>query len=382
MKLHPFVALALVALLSPLARGQASPFMGMDAAVSAVGYPSWTKEGVRLTFRMSVSTPNATGSGLVSASSGLSQIDIVSVAGGKVAYNLNSLMEVQASPFGGRSGWYQHAQLGFVAPAGYGEYWVHPTVLAQAAQLHEQGKTWQVTRGTQRLAGESRKTIGFVMTDDKSRHSYIFDSDQGLLLTLASSTRTGATASFLPTMTIELLGIRTRALPWLQGRPPAWALDAKRFVYKGSMTTTFSGGYQNQSEVEVKFDVDEAGPNYISGFLSSSFGGVKNDSMPKRLSGASATGGVWIPPLELRALAERYKGRNITLDKDSSTRAELMLTFAGRSPYGRNIVTLSETTGVSTHVWDYEVETGALLHMTSHYDPTSSMVETWLTELE
>jgi len=356
--------------------------MGMDAAVSAVGYPSWTKEGVRLTFRMSASTPNAAGSGLVSASSGLTQIDIVSVAGGKVGYNLNTLMEVTASPFGGRSGWYPHSQIGFVVPAGYGEYWVHPTVLAQAAQLHEQGKTWQVTRGSQRLAGENRKTIGFVATDDKSRHSYIFDSDQGLLLTLASSQRTGATASFLPTLTIELLGVRTRTLPWLQGRPPAWALDAKRFVYKGSMVTSFSGGYQNESEVEIQFDVDAAGPNYISGLLSSTFGGVKSDSSPKRLSAASATGGVWIPPLELRALAERYKGRNLSLDKDSATRAELMLTFAGRSPYGRNIVTLSETTGVSAYVWDYEVETGALLHMTSRYDPGPYTVETWLTELE
>jgi hypothetical protein len=71
MKPRPFVALVVLALAvvvsSSRTRAQTSPFLGMDAAVEAAGYPSWLEEGVRLTFRVSSSTPNAAGTGLASA---------------------------------------------------------------------------------------------------------------------------------------------------------------------------------------------------------------------------------------------------------------------------------------------------------------------------
>jgi len=376
------VFLALAALASPLAQGQASPFVGMEAAVQAAGYPSWMEEGVRLTFRAHSSTPNAAGNGLAAAGGGLTQVDFVSVAGGQAAVNMNGWMEVPASPFGGRGGWAMHSQSGLVVSAGYGEYWVHPKVLAKAAEVHAAGTTWQVTRGSQRVAGKTYQAIGFVATDDKSRLSYLYDSQDGLLLGLGTAQRTGAGASFQPTLTIELVGMRKRALPWLQGRPPVWALDAKRFVYEGAMVTSFPNGFESQSAVVVRYDIGSAGPNYVVGTLSSTYDGVASEAPPQRVSGASGSGGVWIPPLELKALATRFKGRHVSLDKDSATGSELSLTFAGRAPYGRNIVTVSERTGVSTAHWDYEVETGALLHMTMRYEPGSFTVETWLTELE
>jgi hypothetical protein len=80
MSLRPFAALAalsVAALCLPLARGQNSPFLGMDAAVEAAGYPAWMEEGVRLTFKVSSSIPYAAGTGLETASGGLSQIDVV-----------------------------------------------------------------------------------------------------------------------------------------------------------------------------------------------------------------------------------------------------------------------------------------------------------------
>lgn len=385
MTLRPFAAfvtLALAAVVSPLARGQTSPFMGMDAAVQAAGYPSWMEEGVRMTFRVHSSTPNTAGTGLITAAGGLTQVDLVSVAGGNAAGNMNAWMEVPASPFGGRGGWAMHSQTGFVMNAGYGEYWVHPTVLAKAAEAHAASTTWQVTRGSQRVAGKTYQAIGFVATTDKSRQSYLYDSKDGLLLALGTAQRNGPTATFQPTLTIELVGVRTRVLPWRHGRPSAWALDAKRFVYEGAMVTSFSNGFESRVAVEICYDVTSAGPNYLVGTLSSKYDGVASDAPPQRVSGASGSGGVWIPPLELQALAARYKGRNISLDKDSATSSELSLTFAGRSQYGRNIVTVSERTGVSQAHWDYELETGVLLHMSMRYDPGSFTVETWLTELE
>jgi hypothetical protein len=340
------------------------------------------EEGVRLTFKVTSSIPNAAGTGLETASGGLSQIDVVSVVGGKAAFNMNGWIDHPATPFGGRAGWAMHSQAGYVAPAGYGEFWVHPAVLEKAAALHATGTNWQVTRGSQRIGGETYQAIGFVATGDTSRESYLFDKEKGFLLMLGTAQRKDARASFQPTLSMELTGARVRALPWQQGRPPAWALDAKRFVYKGLMVTSYPNGFEASSAVVIKFDVDSAGPNYLVGTLSTTFDGAAGDPPSQRISGASGSGGLWLPPLELQALAQRFKGRAISLDRDTATGSELSMTFAGRSQYGRNIVTLSERTNVSSGLWDYELETGALLHITQRYEPGSFTIDSWLTELE
>jgi hypothetical protein len=43
---------------------------------------------------------------------------------------------------------------------------------------------------------------------------------------------------------------------------------------------------------------------------------------------------------------------------------------------------LSERGSAVTQHWDYELESGALLHSTMQYAPGPFTVETWLTELE
>lgn len=320
--------------------GQAPPGMQQPggapnplAAFANAPAPAWVKEGVRLTYKAAAAQQGMGGNG-----AGLVTVDIVSVANGEVGLDVR----VYADPTG--QGALSIATVaGVVQPASVGEYWISPQALQRAAQQPVPGIN--VQQGQMQANGKN--TTVFVV-DSQQMGKGVYDAQSGILITSQSAQATQ-----------DLVEMRQRKLPWVEGRPPSWLAKTKQLTYSGQMMMNQPGMPPQGGSITARYDILGAGANMLAMKRSIVFdqGGMQQPG-PEAImvSGASQTMGLWVPPLALRQLRQGQ-----LLDEDKSTGARLSVSQVGKMPYGRNAATIVEESPSFVMYADYELETGILL---------------------
>lgn len=317
----------------PAQPGPANP-MGEFANAPA---PAWVKEGIRLTYK-ATAPQNGFGGG---GGGGLVTIDIVSVARGEVGLDVR----VYADPTG-QGQMSVATTAGVVTPAGAGEYWVSPQALPRMAQQPPAGM--RVQQGQMPFNG---KNVAVFVVESQLMGRSVYDAQSGILLKNEG-----------PQSSQELMDMRERKLPWVEGRPPSWLAKTKQLTYSGQMRMNQPGMPGQAANVMARYDVIGVGANMMATKRSIVFeqGGMQQAG-PEAVMvfGASQAMGVWVPPLGLKQLRQGQ-----VLDEDRPTGAKLSVSQVGRTQYGRNAATIVEESPAYVMYADYELETGILLYST------------------
>jgi hypothetical protein len=264
-------------------------------------------------------------------------VDVVSLARGQAGLDVRSWIG------GGQQPLTLMKISGQFAPASAAEYWINPDVLKQTLAHPPQGI--DASAAQLEINGKQVQTIRL---KNAQGITYDYDPASGALIMLRSAAAPGQQG-----ISMTLLDMRQRKLPWAEGRPPSWLSKTKRYTYSGSMEAQ-NGAMQ----FSMTYDVVGAGPNAINvkRTMQAGPGGPPADVVPSMVMGPTQFGGLFLPPLALKQLKQGQP-----LDEDKTLGTRMKVEFVGKTDYGRNVVTILEENEGYAQYCDYELETGILL---------------------
>ncbi len=365
-------SLMVLALLVPAIEAQEwNPFLDYKAELATLDAPPWMKEGTRLYWECAGSaytqanaprdTPHTSGSGFLTA-------DVVSLVGRQAAI----ATRVQISTTGNMGQPLLAApsvEAGYVtAAATGGPFWVHPTILAKAfknwpvAKLDKDGAftSWGATRGTYDWNGRKVTALHWTLGGGPKYVQYerfAYEEETGLLLYYSNAPMKNLESGRQVVALTRFAGRRDRQLPWAMGRPPAWLTRIGSYTFSGAWTVEIAGVPPMPMRFSSTVLLDSVGANYVTLKAApepGTPGGAEGGAV--RVAGPTQTGGLWLPPLEIRKLRA-----GMVVDRDDLLGATVQIGYVGPSNYGRNIVSIAEDAAGYTLIFDYEIETGILL---------------------
>lgn len=352
---------AMCAVAAPL-HAQNHPFGGYQRELAGMAAPDWMKEGTRLIWETSGATLpmlNANGTTSSSAGIGYTTVDIVSLVGTTAAASIRTQVKSTGIYGGEALGKPEERGAAFDA-ASFGEFWVHPTILAKTFQNMSAGGPWKGGRGPYEVDNKKYAAMQFSTGGgerDLTRIVLVYEESTGILLFMIQSERRGIADSFTATGVLKFVQRRDRKLPWAEGRPPMWLATFGAYEFTGNATME-SGGFDPISlPVSATCIREKVGANFITYKVrpGQQQAGVPTQEI-ERSSGPTQVGGLWLPPLELKKLKQGQR-----CDRDPITGAQVYVSFVGRTDYGRKVVTIIEEADGYLMGGDYEIETGILL---------------------
>lgn len=360
-----------------------SPLLLLQPGARDLPAPDWVQPGVRISyFVRSATVPEgeyglteddqgewkdpATGKSYRREESvggggeGFGQVDVIAV--GRTAVALQGSLYCIVQPTTPPT-LYKFAADGFLAAAaGPADYWVHPRLLAAAAQTHT--PTFFVLKGNYNLDGRPIPSLCVVTREADFYSSQAFNLETGLLVASTVSSRGKLAAVRLPgedaprgnksITTVRLVNVRALNLPGLKGRNPDWAMNVRRMVYAGVATIQVPGTPPMQCPAQMQVSFGSRGANWAryESLLTYTIAGLPQQSPGKGVCGPA--GGFWVDPA-----AYRDARAGAVLDDDPVTHCRTRIGQVGNGCF--SIVV--EGPGVG-HESVYDAATGRLAGFT------------------
>ncbi|MEP6774429.1 MAG: hypothetical protein ABJA50_02445 [Chloroflexota bacterium] len=351
-------------------------------ALATLGAPDWVKVGSRVTYYIAsasvanagyawVEDPNGpwedpatgkhyrrtdeSGEGMGDgAGDGYSQYDILAIEGANVVVS-NSIISIdhldqQYIPAGGMGA--------KVAGATIDNLWIHPTQLAQIAEA--QYDDMLVLRGDYPLNGKTYKAIMFASKKPGVYWSLTYDTQTGLLISSNTNTQGASTVGGVPGNSqlslVQLVGVRQRNIPGLNGVNPTWVANTTKLNYTGLYNFTnpmdpSSANYTFPTTSNVT--LSKGGRNWASYSAQTT---IQMMGSPSTSSGVTSTAGTYW--MDVNALKAMKAGQ--VLDTEPITGEELAVQSIG-TQQGRKVVNLSDRMAGFEALLNYDQASGALV---------------------
>jgi hypothetical protein len=261
---------------------------------------------------------------------------------------------------------------GMVGHAGCAaDYWIHPDVLAQVAEVNAQGV--RILRMPYTVDGKTYRAIRFQSEDISGYQARVYDLETGLLIFHASrvqgpsvitppiggSGRGGMGEGSAQLVTLWLVERKDIDVPWRNAPPPQWIERFQQLSYRGVQTSVVAAaGTKLDRAMTATLTPKACGPGWVrvtNRFLFESLPGMPpNEATQEGASGGATIGGLWISP---EALGSLRPGQLIeTNDKVGTT-----VTVSDVRP---GSVTISEVGSLHRTDCTYDTRTGVLAAMT------------------
>jgi hypothetical protein len=156
---------------------------------------------------------------------------------------------------------------GSIVPAGCGDFWCSPEVLATVRERSDDEVT--IIRGPVEVAGSGYQAIRFEVEHEGLKYSMTYDENTGLLLHHRYDILS-ADGVTIETGIIDFRNIRQVEVPWTGGSAPTWLRSGQTMTYQGQTVYTIpaytaSGVHQHMGfwlpqtalEIDEVGDVDE-----------------------------------------------------------------------------------------------------------------------------
>ena len=275
--------------LPTLPSGKENPLPILFPELNTKPAPSWVAEGLRATYYATVDQGARDGKPQVGDA--LIQTDVVALEGSfaatsTVSYVRSPLGLFRPLPGGG---------FGSVVPAGCGDFWCSPEVLAKVPE--GDGGDLSVIRGPVEVAGSTFQAVRLEVKRTGIRYAMTYDAETGLLLLhrydILSSD--GATTE---TGIISLRNLREVDIPWTGGTSPNWLRAGQTTSYLGETVFEIPGTVPNPFPVNLRAEVVSVSSE--SSIIKWTAPGEGGGSIPYyAASGVRQLMGFWLPATAL-----------------------------------------------------------------------------------
>lgn len=347
--------------LPTLPSGKENPLPLLYPELESLPAPPWVVEGLRATYYATVD--GGTTAGKSSAGEALIQIDLVALEGRSAATSTSVYLRGPLGSLRPLTG----AGHGAIVPAGLGDFWASPEVLAEATEGADDRVT--IIRGPVEVAGKNYQGIRFEVTHQGLRYSMTYDEETGLLLHHRYDILS-ADGSAVETGIIDFRKLRQLVIPWAGGSSPSWLFPGLTMTYRGQTVFEIPGTAPSPFALTLTAEVVSKGAK--SSIVRWSAVGDSGLLIPARsAAGVSQLMGFWLPDAAL-AIDD---GGNVDSDPDTG----MMITVIQNDQNG---VVFEETNGQDyRRLLTYDKATGKLV--TSYEEQlteamTGTVQKTWL----
>jgi hypothetical protein len=236
--------------LPTLPSGKENPLPILYPELNSKAAPSWVTEGLRATYYATVDT-GANQEGRPQVGEALLQTDVVAMEGSSAATSTSMYVR-------GPLGYLRplvSASFGSIVPAGCGDFWCSPEVLAKVTERGDDEVT--IIRGPVEVAGSSYRAIRFEVSHEGLSYSMTYDEDSGLLLHHRYDIFS-AGGNSVETGIIDFRGIRQVEIPWTGGSAPAWIRAGQKMTYQGQTVYEIPGTVPSPFSVTLQAEVVSA----------------------------------------------------------------------------------------------------------------------------
>ncbi|HNT72301.1 MAG: hypothetical protein PHN90_07925 [Methanothrix sp.] len=347
--------------LPTLPSGKENPLPLLYPELESLPAPPWVVEGLRATYYATVD--GGTTAGKSSAGEALIQIDLVALEGRSAATSTSVYLRGPLGSLRPLTG----AGHGAIVPAGLGDFWASPEVLAEATEGADDRVT--IIRGPVEVAGKNYQGIRFEVTHQGLRYSMTYDEETGLLLHHRYDILS-ADGSAVETGIIDFRKLRQLVIPWAGGSSPGWLRPGLTMTYRGQTVFEIPGTAPSPFALTLTAEVVSKGAK--SSIVRWSDAGDSGLLIPARsAAGVYQLMGFWLPDAAL-AIDD---GGNVDSDPDTG----MMITVIQNDQNG---VVFEETNGQDyRRLLTYDKATGKLV--TSYEEQlteamTGTVQKTWL----
>jgi len=304
-----------------LPSGMNSPLTIRYPELAQAPAPDLIGEGLRATYEMVAASPEVvTGRGDVAYTkgdygAGLVQIDVVALEDGQAA-----TWTVSYAPDPVSGGLKKVNFYGSVNPAGCGDFWCNPDVLA--AIPDRAGDDLNVDRGSYDLDGREYDVIRFYSRSQGITLGMIYDLDTGILLhhtadfTSNLPTEEGGMITRGQNAIMKLKNLRQVTIPWNDGGSlPSWAAPGRSLYFQGQHSfwlPQLPDVAPTVSPLSVQIDIQAAHDRFFEGRQQTHTQEAVQPPYVPLVSGLSQLMGIWVPE-EALSLPEG------TVDSDPDT---------------------------------------------------------------
>ncbi len=347
--------------LPTLPSGKENPLPLLYPELESLPAPPWVVEGLRATY--SATVDGGTTAGKSSAGEALIQIDLVALEGRSAATSTSVYLRGPLGSLRPLTG----AGHGAIVPAGLGDFWASPEVLAEGTEGADDRVT--IIRGPVEVAGKNYQGIRFEVTHQGLRYSMTYDEETGLLLHHRYDILS-ADGSAVETGIIDFRKLRQLVIPWAGGSSPGWLFPGLTMTYRGQTVFEIPGTAPSPFALTLTAEVVSKGAK--SSIVRWSAVGDSGLLIPARsAAGVYQLMGFWLPDAAL-AIDD---GGNVDSDPDTG----MMITVIQNDQNG---VVFEETNGQDyRRLLTYDKATGKLV--TSYEEQlteamTGTVQKTWL----
>lgn len=229
---------------STLPSGMENPLVIRYPLLNTAPAPAWVTEGLRVTYDVIASTSDVEHGESVdwrsgSSGAGISQIDVVALEDGLAA--------TMTFPYVPDTMGAMRQKIGFgsTVPAGCGDFWCSPEVLAGIADQAADDLT--VQRVPFQANGATYQAIRFDYRSESLQMALVYDLNSGLMLyhTVDYSSYTSESGKIQSSWgnhaIYQFRNMRRQNIPWIHGSAPAWALPGTALNYQGQTDILLPG---------------------------------------------------------------------------------------------------------------------------------------------
>lgn len=354
------ILVSVTSAVSTLPSGMENPLVIRYPELNTATAPAWVAEGLRVTYDVIASTTDVEHGESVdwrsgSTGNGLSQIDVVALEDGLAA---TTTFPYVPDTMGAMR---QKIGFGSTVPAGCGDFWCSPVVLARIPEQAADDLT--VQHLPFQAGGVTYQAIRFDYSSEGLQMALVYDLNSGLMLyhtvdySSYSSDGQRVQSSWGNHAIYQFRNMRKQNIPWIHGSAPAWAAQGTVLNYQGqtdillpgtptssfpfSIRVSFLAAHERFSEVrEDTYNQDSVPPPVIMS-----------------VSGVAQLMGNWVPE------EAREAGTGL-VDSDPDT--GMVVTIAQNDDSGLVLQRSNQVNFVETFTYDRD---GRLVQMYQEFNP-------------
>lgn len=276
--------------LPTLPSGKENPLPILYPELNSKPAPSWVTEGLRATYYATVDK-GVNQQGRPEAGEAILQTDVVALEGSFAATSTSMYVQGPLGYLRPMAG----GGFGSIVPAGCGDFWCSPEVLAKATERNDDDVT--IIRGPVEVAGTGYQAIRFEVKHQGLKYSMTYDENTGLLLHHRYDILS-ADGATLETGIIDFRNRQQVEIPWAGGAAPTWLRPGQMTTYQGQTVYQIPGTMASPFPVTLQAEVVSVQAK--SSIVKWTFVGQGAPSIPAyTASGARQLLGFWLPEVAL-----------------------------------------------------------------------------------
>ena len=264
--------------------------------------PASIKEGLRATYEIVTTSPDITTGGDVAfvggeSGAGLVQVSVVALEEGQAA-----TWTVAFAPDPTLGAMKKVNIYGSVNPAGCGDFWCNPEVLAAIPE--RAGDDLTVDRGTFELGGKQYDIIRFYYQSVGISLAMIYDLDSGIMLyhtadfTSSMAAEGGGTLTRGQNAIMKLSNLRQVNIPWREGSIPSWVGPGTGLSFQGQhyfWLPQLPDVAPTVSPLSVELQIQAAHSRFAEGRQQTYTAEAVQPAYVPMVSGIAQLMGFWVP---------------------------------------------------------------------------------------